>query len=812
METVKFENVKEEIKSLIKNRKLIPIIGAGFTFGEKAFNGVVPNGNMMEQHMRDELIKEKPNLKNKLIEKGFQDIGKYYIRYINKNKRDNFLKDNFTNVVLNSYKQLFVKINWPCIYTLNFDDALERYNNYEVIYPYKNYKENIREEFKCIFKLHGDAKYEIKYKDSNLIFSRNDYIKSLTDNSEIRRFFEMDYIGNNIMYVGCSLKNELDLLFSVYKTTQISKFKVNRYYITDQKLDELELADLEDYNITKVVLIDNYNDFYNEMNKINNSTNEIEIDELEMFRNIQLEKINMSTEENLKNLLFSISGINENEKFKYRLPNFYMYRTVSDKIIENLETKRVHLIVGHRMSGKTYLVFNLIDKIKDRDTYFIPSKYNVNFINLDKLINKKRIVIFFDSSTLGIDELDYIITNKHRINENDIYIFILLNTSDKLLLSSFRDDDYIDLDIELYNQLKGNEVNKINEKLSLKTLPKFGYKLSILDNLYSYQDFCKNNYPEIFAKCDLKSVDIPLNESELITFIMLATNDKLLLSEIKILGLEVEISKIIDNYNTIIQVDYTLRIEKGYSVGYKIVPNAKYWILTALGNFAKIKTNRVDIAKAICKIVKLLRKEQEHFETSIQIMLFDTLNDIFPSEKGGAVGLIHKIYEELGEILHGDNHYLIQRAKSILYLDSDRIKELRKGVLFADTSHRNLIKEKESCNIEKKTRKIENVIQHAVLTKAMLYGRIININKYSNIDDIKRTIENYYEAFNANDNQAYVRGLMKKTLKNKHSTKSDLYMLITNYKNAGELGKEYRRKISFIANTLKSYEKNNFRK
>ncbi len=808
MEVVSFEDIKDEIKKVMKSKKLIPIIGAGFTFGEKAYNGIVPNGDTMKQYMKNELIKEKPHLEEKLQEKSFQEIGKYYVKFVDKYKRDEYLRNNFTNVVLEKYKELFIRIDWPCIYTLNFDDAIEKCNNYEVIYPYKEYKENIREKFKCTFKLHGDAKYEIKYNDKNLIFSREEYIKSLTDNANIRRFFEMDYIGNNIMYIGCSLKDELDLLFSVYRTTQISEFKVNRYYITNKEFDELELADLEDYNITKVVLIEDYNEFYSEMDKINKSIGEIEIDELEMFKNIELEKGDMDAEENLKRLLFSINESDKNEKLIYKLPSFYIYRTIADKIIKQLEVKRVHLIIGHRISGKTYLAFNLIDKIKDRDTYFIPSKYNINFNSLEKLINKKRVVIFFDSNTLGSNELDYIIKNKYKLDDNDIYIFILLNTSDKLLLSSFREDDYIDLDFELFNQLKGREVNEINKKLSLKTLPKFGYDVSILDNLYGYQDFCKDNYPQIFAKSELKSTNIPLNEAELITFIMLATNDKLLLSEIKVLGLEIEISDIINEYNTIIQVDYTLGIEKGYSLGYKIVPNAKYWILTVLGKFAKVKANRTVIAKAVRKIVNALRKEKEHFETSIQVMLFDTLNDIFPSEEGGAVGLIHEIYEELGEILHEDNHYLIQRAKSILYLNSTEMKELRKGALFADTSHRNLINEKRSCYNKEKIRKIENVIEHAVFTKAMLYGRIININNYLNIDDIKKAIENYYEAFSSNDNQIYVKGLIKRTLKNKHSTKSDLYRLITNHKNAGELDRNYKNKINFIVNTLTKYDFN----
>ena len=47
-------------------------------------------------------------------------------KVISKEEQRKYLRNNFTKVKLNGEKKKFLEIDWPYIYTLNADDAIER--------------------------------------------------------------------------------------------------------------------------------------------------------------------------------------------------------------------------------------------------------------------------------------------------------------------------------------------------------------------------------------------------------------------------------------------------------------------------------------------------------------------------------------------------------------------------------------------------------------------------------------------------------------------------------------------------------------
>ena len=54
--TLENEGFRNEIKQMIATDKLIPIIGSGFTRGEKTPNGIVPSGGDMKEKMIKDII------------------------------------------------------------------------------------------------------------------------------------------------------------------------------------------------------------------------------------------------------------------------------------------------------------------------------------------------------------------------------------------------------------------------------------------------------------------------------------------------------------------------------------------------------------------------------------------------------------------------------------------------------------------------------------------------------------------------------------------------------------------------------------
>ena len=116
--------------------------------------------------------------------KQFSDIATIYHAIIPKEEQRNYLRNNFTNVELSSDKRKFLDINWPYIYTLNTDDAIEKNSRYTtVVYSNRNLWDEIFANEKCTIKLHGHIDDILTYEDSNceiLIFPQ--YVHEFDDN------------------------------------------------------------------------------------------------------------------------------------------------------------------------------------------------------------------------------------------------------------------------------------------------------------------------------------------------------------------------------------------------------------------------------------------------------------------------------------------------------------------------------------------------------------------------------------------------------------------------------------------------------
>ena len=132
------------LASAFAAKNLVPIIGSGFTRGCKTKNRTVPSGEEFKLEMIAEILKHKQlsdAQKEKLNKKTFSEIADYYFdeKWVPKEVSSFNLEMCFKNVELNEEKISFINnIDWPYIYTLNVDDAIENISEYEKALPYND--------------------------------------------------------------------------------------------------------------------------------------------------------------------------------------------------------------------------------------------------------------------------------------------------------------------------------------------------------------------------------------------------------------------------------------------------------------------------------------------------------------------------------------------------------------------------------------------------------------------------------------------------------------------------------------------------
>ena len=185
IEVLSYKDGMNLILKLASENNLIPIIGSGFTHGCKTANNNVPNGNELNELMKKSILNAKRGYTSEdIAQLNLTETSEIFFDEIPLDERQIFYADYFIDVGLPDHKVTFLRTFWPYIYTINIDDAIEKNTGYDKILTYSNFNPNcskILKNKKFIFKLHGDALYEIKSNiQDNMIFSRIQYVRSLT--------------------------------------------------------------------------------------------------------------------------------------------------------------------------------------------------------------------------------------------------------------------------------------------------------------------------------------------------------------------------------------------------------------------------------------------------------------------------------------------------------------------------------------------------------------------------------------------------------------------------------------------------------
>lgn len=754
MDIVKFSDndLQNSLKNLFQTGCLIPIIGSGFSKGapiNRSSNKVL-DGSQLIALMKDMIKEHAPERSGRLVKKEkFSDIAKEYLKSVPRDTQLKVFSDYFIDVNLNHRKSAFLKSGWSYIYTLNIDDGIERVlRDYNVVLPFKKLNVDYTKTHRCIYKLHGDAKHEITYKDEkNLIFSSDQYLISLRDNADFISMIQSDYKTKSILIIGCSLDDELDIKFAVLTNDKFDNDINHRFYIAHEEPNDERKEILEDLGISKIVLVENYDEFYDFF-----AAPEIKLDEKAV-----LEKYRFNGYTNI---------LDKDDNINYYLGHYTVkdivpkYKVMIEREKEIYEWEKIKnnnsvLIVGRRITGKTSFLINLLSRFAAQPVYFFSSDIIVSIETINELKALTGCVFVFDSNSIRSDNLPAFIDLFNSLANNDNKLIVAVNKSDRFFIALINIINF-DYQIEINKFPTEHEAIKLNSVTSQFGIPNISNERSFIDNIAYLHETIYKGRKSIFPEFSVDNVD----KIEVIVFILLASLNKVYYITLQHFDISLEyLKRLEEKYAPAIEIYRSFDTEVSMHSGIKLVANSKYWIIDILAKICG--KNQEIIIGAMTRIISKLYFTNDSFYCARQVLLFDNFNAIFSLFDTGVLHIPYSVYEKVEITLKDEPDYWLQRAKGILRLSS-KTDELKIAYEYAYKAF-----------IDFETK--EKYSEKAVLTLAMIAGKICKLNKY--VDDIwiENAIDQYYEALISEKNVNYNENLIAKAKKD--TKKNDLYCL-----------------------------------
>ncbi|MCR5622744.1 MAG: SIR2 family protein [Treponema sp.] len=761
---------KKLLQNLFDSGTLVPFIGSGFTKGFRCSSGeCVPDGNILISMMRAELEKFSPE-KARLVYEGtkFSKVAKYYLKYVPQEQRLKLFQRYFTGVNINDERKEFLLSGWAYIFTLNIDDGIERtLSDFEQILPYKPLNLKFAKTNRCIYKLHGDAKYEVKYPgQKNLVFSEEQYLLSLRDNADLLSIVQSDYKTKSILILGCSLDDEIDLKYAVMTDDGFDRSKNHRLFVTDHELDEDTLENLEDIAVSEIIVVDDYGSFYCSFPK---SSRKMTL--LDTYRFTGYIK-NNDKDANINYFLGSPFQNNGNKIVKYTA---MIERDIEHEKLHSIITSDTILVIGPRLSGKTTFLVNILPQLSSAPVFFFSSVIMLSVDFMNEICSLTNSVLVFDSNSISPDNTNEFKKILKISKEQGNKIIVAANKSDKLFMAFYTNLQF-DAYIEIDKRPTSDERFKINLASEPFGIPKFPEKTSFIDNIATLSSSIFKSRKSVFP--DIMNAEV--SEQEVVLLILLASVGKVYYITLQHLGMSVGgVENIVRKYSPALELYDSDLVEVHMHSGLKVVANSRYWIINLLSSLTK--TNRAIIIDSIMKIVKRLYFSVDSSYCAKQVILFDNLNAVF-SVNDGAASLANNVYEKLQPFLNHEPDYWLQRAKSI------RILSKRKGELMQAKEYAY----KAYLDFEQ----LGKYSEKAVLTLAMISGKICRLDNYNTQDFVCDAIDWYYQALISEKNVVYSGTLVANARIGR--AKDDLFCLVNYLWTNKDKFANQNKKVSYI--------------
>lgn len=776
------EETRDFFIQAFKTNKLVPILGAGFSCGMPARKrNYIPTGKQLKEYMIKVICNERKDFNETMLkEKNFSWISERFFKCDIDEIADYFF-DNFTGIkFIGVNKRKFLnEVSWPYVYTLNVDTAIESSDNdWEVFYPNCDFINKSVYDKKKLYKVHGDINHFCKTKNiDDLIFSETQYIKSLEANSIFHDMLAADCNGKNLLYIGCSLEDEIDIKYSVISDSNRNKNPVSarRIYVTaeDIESDPIKIEDLESFQITHYIELDKNEDYEMFYEFVTNCYNESLKEAKNPNDYYEVKKIEILDGNRELNLQYLINSMQESQLLK---PHYFFEKSGFD--LGKLNTQKINVFVGRRFSGKTLFAYNILDHFEDRKKYFISSKETIADENLISLLNEHNILIVFDANSITEEQLTLICKTYREQKSKTNIVCILMNSFDDIVnVISYYSDELEIKDLSFKGYLTEEENKQISSKLNDMGILAFNKKQTILDNTLRIANKLNRNYLDKYTVED---------KNELVLLIWIAVNKKAYLEEIISLGLYRSYGKTVEKFSPILEIERNHIGENYEHSSIKIICNAPIALLQILNSYAyPINTEIGSVIKkqhfdGVCSAIYhiLMSYEKRDADKVKKFLMFDILNDIFSRQYSkeniekllrenhdekklyGAAALIQAIYEndEIQKLKSGEPNYWLQRAKSLYILNSGkkgRTERLEEGIEWAKVAEGD-----SETLISNGKSKYYRTLSNAIVQIAMLYGKLAYKLYYKDKVINTQAINYYYKGLSDGNNLQAAKSLI----------------------------------------------------
>lgn len=763
------KKTRDMISQLISDKKLFPVFGSGFTAKCKAKNGVVPSGKDMITYMIDFLSKAYNKPAENFQGRNFPDLCTLYSKKSTIDEKFDYFSSNFTEVIIEEEKKRFLSLFTQYVYTLNIDDGIEHNcSQFNVLLPNTEIFDKYIEKYTTVFKLHGDVSFYLKnIENESIIFNKKEYIESIKKNGKMLAKLKEDFADKNIIYIGCSLDDEPDLLSIVAEAAKERLAESQAFYITRRDIDEEEQDLLEEYGITTIVKIENYISFFADIISLcSGKTNSTDFfDNFHEPKFIRLGKSDVT----IDTLLNSNSIVPSPFEGKIFLPPYFIKRDVLNEVISSLKFHSpIHIIYGNRISGKTFFLVGLMDLIQDKTRYYFPSNVKISDDRIDSLLEMSNCAFIFDTNTLNERQLQKMLKLKSVFSRNGNYIVLTINTSERSGIDLISTTDKYGF-TKVKNVFSPNEIKQLNKALQKCNLPTFirtetikTYKelrvaRTILDNLYIIQD--KFQYDKKLP--DFLALSKDLSIKKLALLIILATNKEISSYELSYFDIREEALSLAKDYPILFEIGYYRFALPIIDSIYKFATNSRYYLLKYLGDFSKNQKKYDLIIDSYKYIHRRIKQNEESFivpRKMLGFLRFDVLSDIFYKNNNYTTDLINNIYKRFEDELNDSPQFKHQRAKSILWRfnkDLSNMQEAAKYIELAKYDTENILK-------SRKNDKLEISLEHIKYTQSIIYGRICALEEYSNSNAIRIAVRCYLEALTSDNNKLELDDIREK--------------------------------------------------
>lgn len=775
MNILRPSDCKSEFVIYFRDYTIIPVVGSGMSCGAKSRTGKVPDGRMYKNHMIETV--RKTGLVSKEESEGlerlsFSEIAGLYDDddIVDADIRRDYLYNNFFHVHYSEDddRHVFFDIGWPYIYSLNVDDAIEQSTEYEVVLPNREFNLDIFDKAKCLLKLHGDIKDIITYQTSYKVFTTKEYISSLFNNRAMLNKLAADYGNVNLLFVGCSLSDELDLLALdalrvLNNGNEDGKMsggwesgKKKNYFFTVGSPSIFERTKYKQLGITDIVVFDKYDDIYFFLREAWDESLKMPFDAIKDYSNLRLNFLDSKEAKNKDYFYFAINPIDYRTK-NIIYPYYFIERDDIKIIKRRINEHKIQIISGSRFSGKTYALLDIYNSTNIYEKYLFDVRQKFTDEALEELIRRERCLILFDAEAINRKQFEKILSQHKKIMDRNTSIIIIIHSNDSEMIGIIEllkeqhiicADDYYFYSDCLKNKFSRDEAENINKLLPEIGLLPYAYNDTLINHLM-------NTAGEAKVSSRFSDISIPSKDvKDIALCIALASNEVLFYSEIVALELEETVVKAVMECEPLIEQINTNRFEKSPRdmSTRKYMLNSKYWMRDGLiryannGNFETIKdAYRYLIERLIDFSKENLNRRREKYR---KIIYFDTINDIFGGRVGGRRDFIAQVYLNLNDLLGTDYQFNHQRAKCLMrnayYQASDVAKEesyieARGSALIA----RRQIENEYSLHHNEK---LLISLAHIDYTFASITASLCDLHGYSDVIEVEQTINACYNA------------------------------------------------------------------